>query len=171
LLHFFRDPVRSIPLKDDQAIYSPADGKVVVIEETFEPEYLKSKCIQISIFMSPLNVHANRYPISGQVDYMKYHKGKYLFAWHPKSSTENERTSLAIKNKKGTVFMRQVAGIMARRIVCYAKQDTQVIQGDELGFIKLGSRADIYLPLDSKINVTLEQKVKAGIDIIAEIQA
>ena len=168
ILHFFRDPERKVILKDEQKVFSPADGEIVVIEECFEEEFLISKCIQVSIFMSPLNVHVNRYPISGSVVYQKYHKGKYLVAWHPKSSTENERTSIAVKNKHATVFFRQIAGTLARRIVCYAEEGMEAVQGEEMGFIKFGSRVDLFLPLDSTIKVKLKQKVKAAEDVIAE---
>ena len=167
IVYFFRSPERNIVI-DENNILCPADGTVVVIEEVDEPEFLKEKRKQVSIFMSPLNVHVNRYPISGTVKYMKYHPGKYLVAWHPKSSTENERTTLVIENKNGVqILVRQIAGALARRIVYYSKENTEITQGNELGFIKFGSRVDLFLPLDAKINVSLNQKVKGGETIIA----
>ena len=169
VLQFFRNPKR-ITNFGDKNIVSPVDGKVVVIEEVFEPEYFKEKRIQVSIFMSPINVHVTRYPIGGQVTYSKYHPGKYLVAWHPKSSTENERTSIVIKNENcGEILYRQIAGALAKRIVNYAKESSYVNQGDDAGFIKFGSRVDLFLPLDTKINVTLNQKVKGAEDIIAKV--
>ncbi len=167
VLQFFRDPKRNTVL-DDQHVIAPADGKVVVIEEVEEKEYFKGKRRQISIFMSPLNVHVTRYPVSGKVVYSKYHPGKYLVAWHPKSSEENERTTIVINNDSaGEVLYRQIAGAVARRIVNYAKKDKQVIQGEDAGFIKFGSRIDIFVPLDMKINVSLDQKTRGGETIIA----
>ena len=167
VLQFFRDPKRNTAL-DDQHVIAPADGKVVVIEEVEEKEYFKGKRRQISIFMSPLNVHVTRYPVSGKVVYSKYHPGKYLVAWHPKSSEENERTTIVIDNDSaGEVLYRQIAGAVARRIVNYAKKDKQVIQGEDAGFIKFGSRIDIFVPLDMKINVSLDQKTRGGETIIA----
>jgi phosphatidylserine decarboxylase len=169
VLQFFRNPKRITNFGDNN-IVSPVDGKVVVIEEVFEPEYFKEKRIQVSIFMSPINVHVTRYPIGGQVTYSKYHPGKYLVAWHPKSSTENERTSIVIKNENcGEILYRQIAGALAKRIVNYAKESSYVNQGDDAGFIKFGSRVDLFLPLDTKINVTLNQKVKGAEDIIAKV--
>ena len=169
VLQFFRNPKRITNFGDNN-IVSPVDGKVVVIEEVFEPEYFKEKRIQVSIFMSPINVHVTRYPIGGQVTYSKYHPGKYLVAWHPKSSTENERTSIVIKNEScGEILYRQIAGALAKRIVNYAKESSYVNQGDDAGFIKFGSRVDLFLPLDTKINVTLNQKVKGAEDIIAKV--
>ena len=169
VLQFFRNPKR-ITNFGDKNIVSPVDGKVVVIEEVFEPEYFKEKRIQVSIFMSPINVHVTRYPIGGQVTYSKYHPGKYLVAWHPKSSTENERTSIVIKNENcGEILYRQIAGALAKRIVNYAKESSYVNQGDDAGFIKFGSRVDLFLPLDTKINVSLNQKVKGAEDIIAKV--
>jgi phosphatidylserine decarboxylase len=169
VLQFFRNPKR-ITNFGDKNIVSPVDGKVVVIEEVFEPEYFKEKRIQVSIFMSPINVHVTRYPIGGQVTYSKYHPGKYLVAWHPKSSTENERTTIVIKNENcGEILYRQIAGALAKRIVNYAKESSYVNQGDDAGFIKFGSRVDLFLPLDTKINVTLNQKVKGAEDIIAKV--
>ena len=169
VLQFFRNPKR-ITNFGDKNIVSPVDGKVVVIEEVFEPEYFKEKRIQVSIFMSPINVHVTRYPIGGQVTYSQYHPGKYLVAWHPKSSTENERTSIVIKNENcGEILYRQIAGALAKRIVNYAKESSYVNQGDDAGFIKFGSRVDLFLPLDTKINVSLNQKVKGAEDIIAKV--
>ena len=169
VLQFFRNPKRITNFGDNN-IVSPVDGKVVVIEEVFEPEYFKEKRIQVSIFMSPINVHVTRYPIGGQVTYSKYHPGKYLVAWHPKSSTENERTSIVIKNENcGEILYRQIAGALAKRIVNYAKESSYVNQGDDAGFIKFGSRVDLFLTLDTKINVTLNQKVKGAEDIIAKV--
>ena len=169
VLQFFRNPKRITSIGDSN-IVSPVDGKVVVIEEVFEPEYFKEKRIQISIFMSPINVHVTRYPIGGQVTYSKYHPGKYLVAWHPKSSTENERTSIVIKNENcGEILYRQIAGAIAKRIINYAKESSYVNQGDDAGFIKFGSRVDLFLPLDTKINVSLNQKVKGAEDIIAKV--
>ncbi|MBN8702905.1 MAG: phosphatidylserine decarboxylase family protein [Bacteroidetes bacterium] len=169
VLQFFRNPKRNT-IQNSNAIIAPADGKVVVIEETTETEYLKTKCIQVSIFMSPINVHVNRYPISGTVSYAKYHPGKYLVAWHPKSSTENERTSIAVKHTKGyEILFRQIAGALARRIVYYAKENDTAMQGSEFGFIKFGSRVDLYLPLTAKIKVELNQKTIGGETIIAEV--
>jgi phosphatidylserine decarboxylase len=167
VIQFFRNPIRILKL-DENSIISPADGKVVVIENVFEPEYLKTNCIQISIFMSPTNVHINRNPVSGIVSFFKYHPGKFLVAWHPKSSTENERTTIAIKTAKGEeILMRQIAGALARRIVWYCKENDVLKQTNEFGFIKFGSRVDLYLPLTSKINVQLNQIVKGGISEIA----
>ena len=166
IVQFFRDPHRETPVGDD-LIIAPADGKVVVIEEVDEPEYLKTKCRQISIFMSPINVHVNRYPTSGKVLYEKYHPGKYLVAWHPKSSTENERTTVVVEHPKGQVLFRQIAGALAKRIVNYAKVGHVAKAGAEYGFIKFGSRIDIYLPLECEINVELNQKTVGGETVIA----
>lgn len=166
IVQFFRDPHRETPVGDD-LIIAPADGKVVVIEEVDEPEYLKTKCRQISIFMSPVNVHVNRYPTSGKVLYEKYHPGKYLVAWHPKSSTENERTTVVVEHPKGQVLFRQIAGALAKRIVNYAKVGHIAKAGAEYGFIKFGSRIDIYLPLECEINVELNQKTVGGETVIA----
>ena len=166
---FFRNPKRNTVLNDKQVL-SAVDGKVVVIEEVFEKEYFKDKRLQVSVFMSPVNVHVTRYPISGNVLFSKYHPGKYLVAWHPKSSEENERTSVVIENKTyGKVLYRQIAGAMARRIVNYAKTDDIAIQGADSGFIKFGSRVDFFLPLDTNIKVKLDQKVKGGLTVIAEM--
>ncbi|WP_339633062.1 phosphatidylserine decarboxylase family protein, partial [Bizionia echini] len=168
ILQFFRNPKRQTAY-DDNTVVSPVDGKVVVIEEVFEKEFFKEKRIQVSIFMSPVNVHVTRYPIGGQVVYSKYHPGKYLVAWHPKASEENERTTVVVENEVfGPVLYRQVAGALAKRIVNYAKEGQQVNQGSDSGFIKFGSRVDLFLPLDAKINVSLNQKVRGAESIIAE---
>lgn len=168
ILQFFRNPKRETQLNDN-TIIAPVDGKVVVIEEVEEPEYFKDKRLQVSIFMSPINVHVTRYAMGGTIKYSKYHPGKYLVAWHPKASTENERTTVVINNKKfGDVLYRQIAGALAKRIVNYAKQDDTVVQGSDAGFIKFGSRVDLYLPLNTKLNVTLGDKVKGGVQIIAQ---
>ena len=157
ILQFFRNPNRSIAANDNQ-IVAPVDGKVVVIEEVFEAEYFKDKRLQVSIFMSPINVHVTRYGLSGLVKYSKYHPGKYLVAWHPKASTENERTTVVIESKEfGEILYRQIAGALARRIVNYAVEGTQVTQGDDAGFIKFGSRVDLFFPLGTKIDVKLQQ--------------
>jgi phosphatidylserine decarboxylase len=169
ILFFFRLPARNLD-PDPGLIYSPADGKVVVIEETVEKEYFKDTRLQISIFMSPFNMHSNRYPVSGNIKYVKYHPGHYMVAWHPKSSELNERSSVVIETEKGTeILIRQIAGAVARRIVTYAKKDQKVTQGDELGFIKFGSRVDIFLPLGTEIAVPILQQVKANKSIIAKI--
>jgi len=171
ILQFFRSPNIDVQQNEAQVI-CPADGKVVVIEETDETEYLKDKRIQISVFMSPINVHVNRNPISGIVTYLKYHPGKFLVAWHPKSSTENERTTVVIENKSGvSVLFRQIAGAMARRIVCYSKEGEEAVQGEQFGFIKFGSRVDIFLPLGTEVNVDLNQIVKGGITVLAHLKA
>ncbi|MDP3354063.1 MAG: phosphatidylserine decarboxylase family protein [Flavobacteriaceae bacterium] len=167
ILQFFRNHKRKNVLIENHII-APVDGKVVVIEEVFEAEYFKDKRLQVSIFMSPINVHVTRYIMSGLVKYSKYHPGKYLVAWHPKSSTENERTTIVIENQVfGEVLYRQIAGALAKRIINYAVKGTNVVQGTDAGFIKFGSRIDIYLPLNTKLNIQLNQKVKGGIDIIA----
>jgi phosphatidylserine decarboxylase len=169
VLQFFRNPKRLTQLNDNNVV-SPVDGKVVVIEEVEETEFFKDKRLQVSVFMSPINVHVTRYPIGGNVVYSKYHPGKYLVAWHPKSSTENERTTVVVENPTyGKVLFRQIAGAMAKRIVNYANVNDVVIQGTDQGFIKFGSRVDLFLPLDSKIKVELNQKVKGGESIIAEM--
>jgi phosphatidylserine decarboxylase len=169
MLNFFRNPDRSISKTDSSKILCPADGKIVVIEETNESEYFKDKRIQVSIFMSPLNVHVNRNPVSGEVAYFQYHPGAFHKAWEPKASTENERTTVVYKSSKGEILMRQIAGALAKRIVWYIDKGHQVKQGDDMGFIKLGSRVDLFLPLDTKINVKIGQIVKGNIDIIAEL--
>ena len=169
ILQFFRNPKRNTE-KNDAQVISPVDGKVVVIEEVEETEYFKEKRLQVSIFMSPLNVHVTRYPISGSVLFSKYHPGKYFVAWHTKASTENERTTIVLENKVyGKVLYRQIAGALARRIVNYAKEGQKVEQGIDAGFIKFGSRVDLFLPLDTKIKVKLNQKVKGGECIIADV--
>lgn len=171
ILQFFRSPYFDIDT-DEKMVLCPADGKVVVIEEVEEPEFLKDRRIQVSVFMSPINVHVNRNPIKGVVKYFKYHPGKYLVAWHPKSSTENERTTIAIENSAGiTVLFRQIAGALARRIVWYVKEGDVVEQGAQFGFIKFGSRVDIFLPLGTKINVELGEVVKGGRTVLAELEA
>ncbi|WP_338359352.1 phosphatidylserine decarboxylase family protein [Yeosuana marina] len=169
ILQFFRNPKRNA-LQNDKQVLSSVDGKVVVIEEVFEKEYFNDKRIQVSVFMSPLNVHVTRYPIGGNVVFSKYHPGKYLVAWHPKASEENERTTIVVENKIfGKVLFRQIAGALARRIVNYAKVDEQATQGSDSGFIKFGSRVDLFLPLNAEIKVQLNQKVRGGESIIAEI--
>lgn len=169
VLQFFRNPSRNTQVNPNHII-APADGKVVVIEETEESEYFKDKRVQISIFMSPLNVHVNRNPISGTFKYVKYYKGKYLVAWHPKSSTENERTSIVIDNGRFSILFRQIAGAVARRIVWYAKEGAVANQGDEFGFIKFGSRVDLFLPLNAKINVKIGEKTIGGETVLATLE-
>ena len=167
ILWFFRNPKRNI-IKNPELILSPADGKVIAIKEVDELEYFKNKKIQISIFLSPLDIHVNRYPVSGEILYSKYHKGDYLVAWHPKSSSKNERTTVVIKNKKfGEVLYRQIAGSVARRIVNYAKVNSNVEQGDDSGFIKFGSRVDLFLSKDLNLKIKVGDKVKGGLSIIA----
>tara|TARA_X000000950_G_scaffold29997_1_gene32467 strand:- start:11099 stop:11749 length:651 start_codon:yes stop_codon:yes gene_type:complete len=169
VLQFFRNPKR-VTTPNENHVIAPVDGKVVVIEEVFEKEYFKDKRLQVSIFMSPLNVHVTRYAISGNVVFSKYHPGKYLVAWHPKSSELNERTTVVVQNKTvGKMLYRQIAGAVARRIVNYAKVGDTVVQGTDAGFIKFGSRVDVFLPVGTKINVSVDQVVKGGIDKIAEI--
>jgi phosphatidylserine decarboxylase len=168
VLQFFRNPKRNF-LVHPERVLSSVDGKVVVIEEVFEKEYFNDKRLQVSVFMSPINVHVTRYPVGGKVVYSKYHPGKFLVAWHPKSSEENERTTVVVNNETfGDVLFRQIAGAMAKRIVNYAEAGQEVEQASDSGFIKFGSRVDIFLPLDAKIKVALNQKVKGGISIIAE---
>jgi phosphatidylserine decarboxylase len=167
ILQFFRNPKRKTIINEN-AIIAPVDGKVVVIEEVFEKEYFKDKRLQVSIFMSPLNVHVTRYPVSGNVKFSKYHPGKYLVAWHPKASEENERTTIVVENNTiGEILYRQIAGALAKRIVNYAKPNLKVIQGTDAGFIKFGSRVDLFLPLNATIKVNLNDKVKGGEQIIA----
>jgi phosphatidylserine decarboxylase len=167
ILQFFRNPKRTVALNENQII-APVDGKVVVIEEVFEAEYFKDKRLQVSIFMSPINVHVTRYAMSGKINFSKYHPGKYLVAWHPKASTENERTTVVIENNTfGEILYRQIAGALAKRIVNYAQEGIQVIQGEDAGFIKFGSRVDLYLPLGTKVNVKLNEKAVGGKTIIA----
>ena len=169
ILQFFRNPVRNTII-NEKHIISPVDGKIVNIEKVFEKEYFKEDRIQISIFMSPLNVHVTRYPMSGKVNYSKYHPGKYLVAWHPKSSEKNERTTIVLENKNfGEILYRQIAGAIARRIVNYAVVDQNVTQGTDAGFIKFGSRVDLFLPVGSNLNVELGQHVRGGEDIISVI--
>jgi len=169
ILFFFRLPVRTLE-PDLDIVYSPADGKVVVIEETEETEYFMDTRLQVSIFMSPFNMHSNRYPVSGRIKYVSYNPGKNVVAWHPKSSEFNERSSIVIETKEGKeILVRQIAGAMARRIVTYAKQDQEVRQGDELGFIKFGSRVDIFFPIGTEIEVPILQHVKANKSILARI--
>ena len=169
VLQFFRNPKRVTSL-NEKHIISPVDGKVVIVEEVYEKEYFKDQRIQVSIFMSPLNVHVTRYAISGSVVFSKYHPGKYMVAWHPKSSELNERTTVVIENKSvGQILYRQIAGAVARRIVNYAKVGDQAVQGADAGFIKFGSRVDLFLPIGMKINVQKDQIVKGGVDCIAEV--
>ncbi|MBA9074484.1 phosphatidylserine decarboxylase [Flavobacterium gossypii] len=167
VLQFFRNPKRYTQLNESQII-APVDGKVVVIEEVYESEYFKDKRLMVSIFMSPINVHVTRYAMSGIIKFSKYHPGKYLVAWHPKASEENERTTVVIENPTfGEILYRQIAGALARRIVNYASEGMQVVQGEDAGFIKFGSRVDLYLPLGTEINVKLNQKAVGGITVIA----
>jgi phosphatidylserine decarboxylase len=167
ILQFFRNPKRNTQI-DDNHIIAPVDGKVVVIEEVYEGEYFKDNRLQVSIFMSPINVHVTRYAINGKINFSKYHPGKYLVAWHPKASTENERTTVVIESRNfGEILYRQIAGALARRIVNYAQEGMMVKQGTDAGFIKFGSRVDLYLPLGTKINVSLNQKAVGGETIIA----
>ena len=169
ILQFFRNPKRNT-VQNSHHIIAPVDGKVVVIEEVFEKEYFKDKRLQISIFMSPLNVHVTRYAVSGKVNFSKYHPGKYLVAWHPKASEENERTTIVVENPEiGEILYRQIAGALAKRIVNYAKPEMQVIQGSDAGFIKFGSRVDLFLPLNTVVNVQLNDKVKGGEQVIATL--
>ncbi len=169
VLQFFRNPVREIIIANDNLVYAPADGKIVAIEKTTESEYFKDQRIQVSIFMSPTNVHVNRNPISGKVNYFKYHPGKYLVAWHPKSSTENERTTVVIDNGEEEILLRQIAGALAKRIVNYLEIGEEVEQGSDMGFIKFGSRVDLYLPVNANIKVEIGQKVKGNKTVLAEI--
>lgn len=167
ILQFFRNPKRNTVI-DPQTIVAPVDGKVVIVKEVYEGEYFKDHRLQVSIFMSPINVHVTRYALSGKVIFSKYHPGKYLVAWHPKSSTLNERTTVVIENKTfGAVLYRQIAGLLARRIVNYAKVGDKVVQGTDAGFIKFGSRVDLFLPLDTAIKVAVGQTVKGGEEVIA----
>ena len=167
VLQFFRNPKISVK-KNENHILSPVDGKVVIIEEVFESEYFKDKRLQVSVFMSPINVHVTRYPASGNIIFSKYHPGAYLVAWHPKSSTKNERTTIVIENDNfEKILYRQIAGALARRIVNYAKVGNSAIQGEDAGFIKFGSRVDLFLPIGTKVNVKLNQSVKGGVTVIA----
>ena len=167
ILQFFRNPKITIN-SNKNYILSPVDGKIVIIEEVYEPEFFKDKRLQVSVFMSPINVHVTRYPMDGNIIYSKYHPGKYLVAWHPKSSTKNERTTIVVENNTfGKVLYRQIAGAVARRIVNYAKVGQVSVQGEDSGFIKFGSRVDLFLPLNSKIDVKLNQVVKGGVTVIS----
>ncbi len=168
ILQFFRNPKRKTEVSDNTVV-APVDGKVVVIEEVFEKEHFNDKRLQVSIFMSPINVHVTRHPINGEVVFSKYHPGKYLVAWHPKASEENERTTVVVKNNLIEVLYRQIAGALAKRIVNYAVEGEKVTQGSDSGFIKFGSRVDVYLPLGTKVNVDLNQKVKGGESVIANL--
>ncbi|WBL26310.1 phosphatidylserine decarboxylase family protein [Zunongwangia sp. HGR-M22] len=169
IVQFFRNPKRQTAINDNNVV-APVDGKVVVIEEVFEKEFFQEKRLQVSIFMSPLNVHVTRHPIGGKVKYSKYHPGKFLVAWHPKSSEENERTTVVVENPvTGPILYRQIAGALAKRIVNYAEEGKDVVQGSDSGFIKFGSRVDVFLPLGTPINVALNEKVKGGITVIAEV--
>ena len=168
LAQFFRSPNIKISPNED-ILYSPAEGKIVIIDNVFEDEYFKANKLQVSIFMSPLNVHVNRNPISGVVDYYKYHPGKYLLAWHPKSSTKNERTTTVIENKKIKLLVRQIAGLVARRIINYSKVGSKVDQASQLGFIKFGSRADIFLPLSFKPSIKVGDKTTGGVTILGSL--
>ena len=166
VLQFFRNPKRTTPINSEHII-APVDGKVVVIEEVFEKEYFKDQRLMVSIFMSPINVHVTRYAMSGKVLFSKYHPGKYLVAWHPKASEENEHSTIVLENKTfGGILYRQIAGALARRIVNYAQEGQEVVQGTDAGFIKFGSRVDLYLPIGTKINVELDQMVKGGVDVV-----
>ncbi len=170
VLQFFRNPKRTVDINDNHII-APVDGKVVVIEEVYEPEYFKDKRLMVSIFMSPINVHVTRYAVNGEVKYSKYHPGKYLVAWHPKASEENERTTVVVENRIfGEILYRQIAGALARRIVNYAQEGMRVVQGTDAGFIKFGSRVDLYLPLGTEVNVKLNEKAVGGKTIIAKKQ-
>jgi phosphatidylserine decarboxylase len=169
VLQFFRNPKRNLKISEDHVV-SPVDGKVVVIEEVFEKEFFNEKRLQVSVFMSPINVHVTRYPVAGEVVFSKYHPGKFLVAWHPKSSEENERTTVVVSSKKfGNVLHRQIAGALARRIVNYAEKGQQVTQGSDSGFIKFGSRVDVFLPIGTKLDVKLNDVVKGGTSILAYI--
>lgn len=169
IVQFFRDPVRIIPAADRKIVYAPADGRICVIEEVTETEYFKDRRLQVSIFMSPFNVHVNRNPVRGLVKYFKYHPGKYLVAWHPKSSTENERTTVVYDTGDTLILMRQIAGALAKRIKWYIIEGEEADQGDEMGFIKFGSRVDLYLPLDTHIEVLMDEQVKGNKTVIARL--
>jgi len=167
VLQFFRNPKRNT-IRNENHIIAPVDGKIVIIEEVYEKEYFKDKRLQVSIFMSPINVHVTRYCVSGKINFSKYHPGKYLVAWHPKSSELNERTTIVISNNVfGEILYRQIAGAVARRIINYAKEGSSVIQGEDAGFIKFGSRLDMFLPLNTPLDIKLNDSVKGGIQIIA----
>ena len=167
--YFFRNPNRDVLLTSETVVLAPADGRVVVIEETDEREYFKDRRLQVSIFMSPTNVHVNRSPITGVVNYFRYHQGKYLVAWHPKSSEQNERTTVVIGNSHAEILLRQIAGAMAKRIVSYMDEGARVEQGVDIGFIKFGSRVDLFLPVGTKLEVALGDKVKGNVDVIARL--
>ncbi len=169
ILQFFRNPARPIPLAGNELVYAPADGRICAIEEVYEGEYFKDKRLQISIFMSPLNVHVNRNPVGGRIRLFHYHPGKYLVAWHPKSSTENERTSIVYDTGSTQILMRQIAGAVAKRIKWYIQEGDEVRQGADMGFIKFGSRVDLYLPIHSKIEITMNQLVKGNLTLIARL--
>ena len=169
IVQFFRNPKRAIPTMGEGIIYAPADGQVVVIEEAEEPEYFKEKKLQVSIFMSPLNVHVNRNPVSGKVAFAKYHEGLYLVAWHPKSSTDNERTTVVYDTGSKQILMRQIAGFVARRIIYYLKPGDTVKQGDDMGFIRFGSRVDLFLPLGTDVQVKIGDVVKGNRNVIAKL--
>ncbi|MCH4824108.1 phosphatidylserine decarboxylase family protein [Gramella lutea] len=169
IIQFFRNPTRTTN-HNNEHIIAPVDGKVVAIEEVEEKEYFKDKRLQISIFMSPINVHVTRHPVGGKVTYSKYHPGKFLVAWHPKSSEENERTTVVVKNEvAGEILYRQIAGALAKRIVNYAEEGSEVVQGSDSGFIKFGSRVDVFVPIGTKVNVEINQKVKGGVSVIADV--
>jgi phosphatidylserine decarboxylase len=171
ILQFFRNPTRTVPHINDNIVYAPADGKVVVIEETDETEILGERYIQISIFMSPLNVHVNRHPVSGKISYYRYHPGTFLMAWNPKASTDNERTTVLYELSNGKkVLVRQVAGFLARRIICYAAEGQEAIQGEELGFIRFGSRVDVFLPKTAKILVKIGDITKGNQTVLASLE-
>ncbi|HQU58775.1 MAG: phosphatidylserine decarboxylase family protein [Phaeodactylibacter sp.] len=170
VLQFFRHPNRQIKVANEKLVYAPADGRVVVIEEADETEYLHERRLQVSIFMSPVNVHVNRNPVGGKVRYIKHHPGKYLVAWHPKSSTENERTTVVIDNGQTEILLRQIAGAMAKRIKNYLQVGQEVEQGSEMGFIKFGSRVDVFLPLDAEVKVNIGDKVKGNKTVIARLK-
>ena len=169
LLQFFRNPLRPIPVQNNQLVYAPADGRICVIEEVFEGEFFKEKRLQVSIFMSPLNVHVNRNPVSGAIKYFRYHAGKYLVAWHPKSSTENERTTIVYDTGSAQILMRQIAGAVAKRIKWYVEEGDTVEQGEDMGFIKFGSRVDLFLPINSKIEIAMNQQVRGNQTVIAQL--
>jgi len=170
VLYFFRNPYREVE-PDENIVYAPADGKVVVVEQTLETEFFNEPRIQVSIFMSPLNVHVNRIPISGEIKYFKYHEGDYLVAWHPKSSTHNERTTVVLETLKGSkVLIRQIAGAVARRVVCYAEEGKKFKQGEDFGFIKFGSRVDIFLPIDAEIKVNIGDRMWGNQTVIAKLK-
>lgn len=169
IVRFFREPKREVLSQDSSIILAPADGTIVIVKDVYEPEYLKCECTQVSIFMSVFNVHVNWFPIKGKVEYFKYHPGQYLVAMHPKSSEKNERTTVVTNVEGVNILTRQIAGYLARRIVCYAKEGQEVSQSDELGFIKFGSRVDLFIPLDANVRVKLEDKVKGGVSVIATL--